>query len=140
MSIPPRYEMLICGKINDYCHDIKGIGITEPSETFHKAGKAMIGRTIATANENVPVRLMNPLNEEVIVYKGTIVGQFEHVKEDSNKVNLGVENSSSLPEQLEELISQASVNLEEVQIQSVRKPLVEYLDAFTLTDEQLGRA
>ena len=69
--------MLICGQINDYCHAIKGIGIIETSDTFHKTGKAMIGRTLATANENVPVRLMDPSNEERIVYKETIVGQFE---------------------------------------------------------------
>ena len=36
VSIPPRHEMLTCGQINDYCHDIKGIGIIEPSDTFQK--------------------------------------------------------------------------------------------------------
>ena len=84
--------MLTCGQINDYCHDINGIGITEPSDNFYKSGKPMIGRTLATANENVPVHAINLSNEEVSVYKGTVVGQFEQAKKDSNKVNLGVKN------------------------------------------------
>ena len=99
-SIPPRHEMCTCGEINDYCHSVKCIGIIEPSDTFQKAGKAMVGRILASANENVPVPLMNQSNEEVIVYKDTVVGQFEQVKENASKETLDVKNSS-LPEQLE---------------------------------------
>ena len=139
VSVPPRHEMLTCGQINDYCHDIKGIGIIEPSDTFQKAGKAMVGRILATANENVPVRLMNPSNEELILYKGTVVGQFEEVKENATQITTHTKKNSALPEQLEELVMQASDNLQEEQIRSVRKTLVEYQDVFALTDEQLGR-
>ena len=67
---------------------LKRTGIVEPSDDFHKKSNVMIGRTLATADENVPVCIMNPLNEEVVVYKGTIVGQFEQVNGDSNKVDL----------------------------------------------------
>ena len=139
ISLPPRHEMLLSCQINDYCHDIKGTGIVEPSDDFHKKSNVMIGRTLATADENVPVRIMNPLNEEVVVYKGTIVGQFEQVNGDSNKVDLKRKQKSVLPDQLEELVMQASVNLDEQQCKSVRKTLLEYQDVFALTDEQLGR-
>ena len=139
VSILPRHEMLISCQINDYCHDIKGTGIVEPSDDFHRKSNVMIGRTLATADENVPVRIMNPLNEEVVVYKGTIVGQFEQVNGDSNNMDLKRKQKSVLPDQLEELVTQASVNLDEEQCKSVRKTLLEYQDVFALTDEQLGR-
>ena len=139
VSISPRHEMLTCGQINDYCHDIKGIGIMEPSDNLYKVGNAVVGRILATANENVPVRLMNPSNEEMVVYKGTVVGQFEQVKESADKVTLEVKKIFSLPEQLEELVKKAPVNLKEGQVEHVRKTLKEYHDVFALTDEQLGR-
>lgn len=139
VSIPPRHEMLTCGQINDYCHDIKGTGIIEPSDTFHKVDNAVVGRILATANENVPVRLMNPSNEVMVIYKGTVVGQFEQVKENADKVALEVKKNSSLPEQLEELVKKASVNLKEGQVERVRQTLKEYQDVFALTDEQLGK-
>ncbi|MCG7878900.1 MAG: eukaryotic translation initiation factor 3 subunit J, partial [Candidatus Thiodiazotropha endolucinida] len=132
-------EMLTSGQINDYCNDIKGIGIIEPSDTFGKLDKVMIGRTLTTADENVPVRLMNPSNEEVIVYRGTIVGQFEQVKEETDKRNPELKKNSQLPEQLKDLIRQASENLDDTEIESVKKTLTQYQDVFALTDEQLGR-
>ena len=138
-SIPPRHEIHTCGEINDYCHSVKCIGIIEPSDTFQKAGKAMVGRILASANENVRVPLMNQSNEEVIAYKDTVVGQFEQVKENAAKETLDVKKNSSLPEQLEKLVKQASANLQEGQIQSVRKTLKEYQDILALTNEQLGR-
>ena len=52
----------------------------------------------------------------MIVYKGTVVGQFELVKENADKVTLEVKKKSSLPEQIEESVNQASVNLPEGQI------------------------
>ena len=51
----------------------------------------------------------------------------------------GSEKQFFITRTFKRLISQASVNLEEVQIQSVRKFLVEYQDVFALTDEQLGK-
>ena len=116
--------MLTCGQINDYCHDIKGIGIMEPLVTFQKVGKAMVGGILATANENVPVRLMNPSNEELILYNGTVVGQLEEVKENATQITTHTNKNSALPEQLEELVMQASDNLQEEQIRSVPKNFV----------------
>ena len=130
VSIPPRHEILISCQINDYCHDIKGTGIVEPSDDFHKKSNVMLGRTLATADENVPVRIRNPLNEEVVVYKGTIVGQFEQLNGDSNNMDLKRMQTSVLLDQLKELVTQASVNLDEEQCKSIRKTLLEYQDAF----------
>ena len=124
VSIPPRHEMLISCQINDYCHEIKGTGSVEPSDEFHKKSNVMIRRTLVTADENVPVRIMNPLNEEVVVYKGTIVRQFEQVNGDSNNVDLKRKQKSVLPDQLEELVTQASVNFNKEQSKIVRKIFV----------------
>ena len=62
----------------------------------------MIGRILATSNENVAVRFMNPSNEENIVYKATAVRQFVQVKGNVDKVILEVKKNSSSPEQLED--------------------------------------
>ena len=115
VSIPRRHEMLINCQINDYCLGVKDTGIVEPSDEFHKKSNVMIGRTLASADENVPVRIMNPLNEEVVLYKGTVVGQFEQGNGDSNSVESKRKQKSILPDQLEELVMQASVNLDEEQ-------------------------
>ena len=68
----------------------------------------MVGRILATANENVPVRLMNPSNEELILYKGTVVGEFQEVNELTSQVTSHIKKNSALPEQLEDLVKQAS--------------------------------
>lgn len=136
VSIPPRHELVTSGRINEFCNDIHGIGIIEPTENFNKA---LVGRTLTTAGENVPIRLMNPLNESVVVHRGTVVGQFEQVESSPVQQEREYDKTMTLPKPMQELLNQASENLNESQTQSVHKALTEYGDVFALTDKDLGR-
>ena len=79
ISIRPRHE-ITSGHINEFCNGIEGKRIIARTEKFCKSGQALIGRTLAITRESVPIRLMNPSNEPVVVHKRTIVGQFEQVE------------------------------------------------------------
>ena len=116
ISIPPHHEIITSGQINEFCNDIEGIGIIEPTEKFCKNGQALIGRILVTARESVPIRLMNPSNEPVVVHKGTIVGQFEQVESIPAPQSPVSRISVALAEPLKDLLNQCSGSLSDSQI------------------------
>lgn len=52
VSVPPRHEIVTSDKMNEFCNDIHRIGIIEPTGNFNKA---LVGRILTTAGENVPI-------------------------------------------------------------------------------------
>ena len=88
----------------------------------------MSGRVLSKAHENVPVRLMNPSNEPVVIRKGTEIGTFKPVVDVTvyNREHRAQGNSTVLPEQLQTLIDRSSEHLNRTQKRQLRSTLTNY--------------
>lgn len=69
-----RSEVVIQDEVLNYDSAFKVTGIIEPSEEFHDRGKALVGKTVVTSNETVPVSLLNISDNVQVLNVGTLVG------------------------------------------------------------------
>ena len=98
ITIPAEHEVVIPGKVDDRGILFENVGIIETSEKLMESKNIMSGRVLTKAHENVPVRLMNPSHEPVVIRKGTETGTFEfviEVKGDSVDQNTREDNSAT---------------------------------------------
>ena len=140
VSIPSNNEMVILGNIASKGICQENIGVIEPNEELIERKSVLSGRVLAKANEIVPVRLMNPTSNPVVIKKGTLLGTFEpvdEVKEDHTQNN-SVRNAKELPEQLQMLLEKSSKHLDRTQKCKLKETLVDYQDVFALNDDDMG--
>jgi hypothetical protein len=58
VSVPPRSEMVVEGRVNDHMSDHSQIGIIEPTDEFiKKTEKGLVGRTLVGSRNEVALRL-----------------------------------------------------------------------------------
>ena len=140
VSIPSNNEMVILGNIASKGICQENIGVIEPNEELIERKSVLSGRVLAKANERVPVRLMNPTSNPVVIKKGTLLGTFEPVDEvkEDHKQNNSVRNAQDLPEQLQMLLEKSSKHLDRTQKCKLKETLVDYQDVFALNDEDMG--
>ena len=140
VSIPSNNEMVILGNISNkgICQD--NIGVIEPNEELIEKKSVLSGRVLAKANERVPVCLMNPTSNPVVIKKGTLLGTFEPVDEvkEDHKQNNSVRYVKDLPEQLHMLLEKNSKHLDRTQKCKLKETLVDYQDVFALNEEDMG--
>ena len=97
----------------------------------------MVARAVVTPGVSVPVRVMNPTDQSVTLYKGTRIAhliEVEEVDDDSmliSSVQCNRDISSELEAALWTLAEQASLESEEQERLFIL--LVEYADVFALT-------
>ena len=132
--------MVIPGKVADRGILFENVGIIEPSEKLMENKNVMSGRVLTKVHENVPVRLMNPSNEPVVIKKGTEIGTFDPVVDVTvdNREHKAQGNSNVLPEQLQTLLDKSSEHLNRTQKCQLRSTLTNYRDAFALNDDDMG--
>ena len=138
ISIPSNNEIVVPGNISEKGICQEKVGIIEPSEHLTERKMVLSGRVLAKAN--VPVRLMNPTNNPVVIRKGTVIGMFEPVDdlmEDYRQQNEG-RNSKELPAQLQLLLDKSSKYLDKTQKYKLKEMLINYQDVFALNDEDMG--
>ena len=90
--------------------------------------------------KNVPVGLMNPSNEPVVIRKSTEIGTFEpvvDVKVD-NREHRAQDNSNVLPEQLQTLLDKSSEHLNKTQKRQLRSTSTKYQDLLALNNDDMG--
>ena len=102
----------------------------------------MVSRAVVTSGESVPVRVMNPTNQPVTLYKGTRIAELTEIEEidDSSTRVASVQQgtvSSELEEGLWMLAEQASI--ESGEQESLFALLLEHADVFALCNDELGR-
>ena len=140
ISIPSNNEIVVPGNISEKGICQEKVGIIEPSEHLTERKMVLSGRVLAKANEKVPVRLMNPTNNPVVIRKGTVIGMFEPVDdlmEDYRQQNEG-RNSKELPAQLQLLLDKSSKYLDKTQKYKLKEMIINYQDVFALNDEDMG--
>ena len=100
ISIAPRSEVIVTGKVLEHREGILDTGIIEPYEDFVKKDIALVAKTLVKVTDTVPVRLMNVSDHVKILGAGTVVGNISHEKvldsSPSNSENLLAEAGKHL--------------------------------------------
>ena len=113
ITILSEHEVVIPAKVDDQGILFENVGIIEHSEKLMESKNIMSCRGLTKTYENVPVRLMNPSHEPVVIRKGTEIGTFEPVREvKGNNVDQSTrKDNSALPQQLQILLERSSKHL-----------------------------
>lgn len=141
MTLPSKAEVVTTGKVivpDNENFDLD-VGVVEPSPTFLKSDRGLVGRTLVKGGSTVPVRLFNPSESNVTIHLGTTVGELSPI-EDIMEGDLGQsESSDTLPEHLKPLFKNSSSNLSKKQAKVVKSLLMKYALLFTKSDKDVGR-
>ena len=149
VTIPPRHEAIISGKVKNPS-DAVGLGIVESvKESKIEESGAMIGRTVIDIDKadlnNVPMRVFNPTLSTVTVKKGACIGTISPVVA-CEKVGGRCSSEESdqdvidkIPAYLRDLYEASVTELPPEHHRLVAELLIEYQDIFSSGDNDLGR-
>ena len=141
VSIPSNNGIVIPGALTGkrVCLE-EQYGIIEPYEQLMEKKNILSGRVLARADSEVPVRLMNPTTNPIVIRKGTIIGTFEPIAEVKEMAKKENEHRSGhcLPEPLQDLVDRSSKQLDNEQKCKLKETLLNYQDVFALNDEDMG--
>ena len=134
--IPAYSEMEILADTSDSIQEdltyiLKGVE-SQPSNV-------MVARAVVTPGMSVPVRVMNPTDQLVTLYRGAKIAYLSEVEEvsDDSMLVSGKHTSTELEAALWTLAEQASLEPEEQEKLFIL--LMEYADVFALSNDTLGR-
>ncbi|MCG8047770.1 MAG: reverse transcriptase family protein, partial [Candidatus Thiodiazotropha endolucinida] len=141
VEVPPECEIIVKGRPLDRV-DGNSIGVLEPAEKFVERSGLLVAKALVCPEfGTVPLRMMNPKNEPLILYKNTVAAMYEPVEigklENVNTITTDHTSEESFLH-VEELLSQSSTNLNETQKYSLRSLLFEYKDQFSKSSHDLG--
>ena len=138
-SIPPQSEVLIKGKVctKDNLQLQLQDSLLEPNESFIRKTDTFIGRSLVSAQEVVPVRILNLSDDTKVVYKGTYLADINPV---CATLQPGASNMSkpNLTKELDSLLQRSSQYLDANQQQGARNFLREYEHLFAKDNMDLG--
>jgi hypothetical protein len=104
VSVPPRSEIVVEGRVNDHISDHSQIGIIEPTDEFIKTEKGFVEGILVRSRDEVPLRLMNLSAQSQIVHAGTIVGHLSPIGEIITPINQDMSCANgNLPSHLKDL-------------------------------------
>ena len=147
IHIPPGREALISGKICSRRNTVSTTASLEPAScVFGKTGALIARVAVDTSNVNVPVRIFNPCDEHVTIYKNSTMGiltEIEQTKpfEPNVKSQMGRAETSidlNVPEHLADLYSRSIENLSENERFKLRSLLNEYSEIFAKDSYDIG--
>ena len=139
VTLPPRSEVIVSGKIRESQHSSFEVGIVEPADDFRKVDKALVGRTLVNNNGEIPLRLMNVSQQPQTLYEGTIIAKVTPVIEVT--VPTGHDNvvCDKVPCHLQDLYERSIKDLTDDQAVKVRNLLQKFSHIFAKTDSDFGR-
>ena len=139
IKLPAYSEMEILAELSD---------LTQSNQTYILEERnmqnegIMVARAVVTSGESVPVRVMNPTNQPVTLYKGTRIAELTEIEEvdDSSTRVASVQQGTVSPELEEGLwILAERASIESGEQESLFALLLEYADVFALCNDELGR-
>ena len=139
IKLPAYSEMEILAELSDLTQSNQTYVLEE--RNMQNEG-IMVAHAVVTSGESVPVRVMNPTNQSVTLYKGTRIAELTEIEEvnDSSTRVASVQQgtvSSELEEALWMLAERASI--ESGEQERLFALLLEYADVFALCNDELGR-
>ena len=147
VHIPPGREALISGRVCSRRNNNNTSATLEPAFcTFRKTGALIARVTVDTSKVNVPVRVFNPCDEHVTIYKNSTMGiltEIDQIKpfEPNTNSQMGCTNTVSndeVPEHLADLYSRSVDGLSESEKLKLRFLLSEYSDVFARDSYDIG--
>ena len=76
-TIPANHKVIFPAEIEAKGHPSSIEGVVEPDASFVQKTGLLVGHVLAiSANQHIPVRLLNLSNSEVKIYKGMHIGTF----------------------------------------------------------------
>ena len=102
----------------------------------------IVARAEIISRESIPVRVINPTNQPVTLYRGTRIAQLAEIEEmdDSPVMVSSVQHGTVSPELEEALwLLAGKVFLESEEQEKLFLLLLEYVDVFALCNDELGR-
>ena len=142
LNIPPRSEMVVNGAVHlpKGLHEPKGSCIIEGDETFLTTGGGLVGKSLVSQGQFVPVRIMNPTPEVRVIHAGTVVGTMTPVDRilaiDNAKT---VTSTQDMTPALQDLYERTSEGLSKRQKAEIRALLVRNAELFAKDDKDFGR-
>ena len=148
--IPPSTEVVVPADL-EYPAAKGATGIMEPRQEFVSRYQLAGAAELVTVWENntVPVRLLNPTNQPVRIYRKTRLGQVSFVDPeiaafDLHKADLKAEASREVPTAVDrdppiplDINADGLTTDQQAQLQTL---LTKYRDVFAYTPDQLGRS
>ena len=142
IRIPPRSAIITKGNIcTPKQVKLSGEGVVEPDETFINSERGLVGKTLVTIGEQVPVRIMNISPEMKVINARTVVAHvtpIEHVLETRASSDQN-SNSAALPEPVQDLLARSSEGLSQKQSREVKRLLQKFVTVFSKDDKDFGR-
>ncbi|XP_062596422.1 uncharacterized protein LOC134257852 [Saccostrea cucullata] len=140
-TLPPRSEVIascdVCvpeGK-NRPC----GYGIVEPRNCLIDSNKGLVGRTLVSNHNKVPIRVLNLSTDAQTIYKGTNMGQLSPVVKILEGENKDRSLKGPFSKELQALSEKSKTCLNQKQKTEVDKLLSRYAFLFAGSDDGLGR-
>lgn len=152
VTVPPRHEIVVRGKIIDReSLDKDGSGVLEPIEESTISGKGlMVARIIVdTSTDNIPIRIRNPGNDVVKINKDTVAATITNIPKDEivsyhestyvRNMSVMAEGEKELPEHVSDLFERGSSLLCEKEKEALKEMLMEFQDVFSKGDFDIGK-
>ena len=104
-----------------------------------QSNRVMVARAVVTAGKCVPVCLLNPTDQDVILYKGTRIAALAEAEEPDSSVHVStVQETEGVSSQVEaalwELVNEGAEEQGKLFVL-----LMDYADIFAMNKNQLGR-
>ena len=143
LVVPPNSEMILPAYIQDRAlTDLPENLILEGSERFMENKGIIVARVLVdTKSETIPVRVLNPHEKEVQLFKETIVGIGHQVLEVNEGKCFSAKTEipdGSIPDYLKPLLEGCQDNLDEQQMEKVVKLITEFATIFSKSKDVLG--
>lgn len=138
VTIPPRSEMIISGKVTLPVLRQANLGIVEPVESI---SPRLVAKSLVHSSEQVPIRIMNIGEQEEKIYTGTHIANLSLVSEVNNTDyrRAPVDLMKPIPGHLKELYERTITGMNRQQREQVANLLTKYSSTFAESDKDLGR-
>jgi transposase InsO family protein/predicted aspartyl protease len=153
VTVPAGHEMVLPGRVVNQGVSIQAVGIIEPVSSFAGKHGLALGRSLVDPSRvSVPLRVLNPTGEDVILYRNTTAGIMYPVQEigpeamsdddvlpHMSQVNSIQSADPVIPQHLQELYDRCRTDLDPEQTKALAGLLAEFQDVFVGPDGQMGR-
>ena len=147
-EIPPKSESIIFGKVKNPLNSI--IGFCQGHRVSQKLGLCVARSIVDPGRGQIPIRLLNPSNQSISVYKNTKVGTFHPVQEcvepDLTNLRAGADHMSSeglVSPIVSSVLTEAEFNIDNGDLTGVQRKtlsdlLQKYRQVFASHPSELG--
>ena len=156
VHIPPRQEIVVPGKVcSKRAKNSHGMAYLEPAMCTTRKSRALIARIVVDCNEpRVPVRLFNPGDETITVFKNATMGVLSEVcdtlptgqmtslnihKTTECKIHPVNSDYAKVPEHIQELYDRSSRELVDNDRKLLKNLLIDFSDIFSKDSNDIGR-